>query len=216
MLTKTDIYKGTFTGEDAPGLDAIKKREKEIYGSQEPTHWATIVPYELGGKNPLWAIDCFNSSKQQNHFHYVSLGFTNLWQDEGYAEDKINGFGFELTFRHLPVKDDPVKPVWAANFIQNIAKYVFQTKNVFDDFHYMSANGPIRTETETEVTAMVFIKDPEFGDIETPHGYLKFVQIFGITTKEYNDLKNNQYSVEQLLDKHRLTNPLLITDLNRK
>ena len=87
---------------------------------------------------------------------------------------------------------------------------------MFDDFHYMSANGPIRTETETEVTAMVFIKDPEFGDIETPHGYLKFVQIFGITTKEYNDLKNNQYSVEQLLDKHRLTNPLLITDLNRK
>src|SRR5829696_7164925 len=102
MLTKTDIYKRTFTEDDSPGLDAIYRREKEIYGDQEPIHLATVVPYEFGGEDPLWAIDYYTSNKQQSHFHYVTLGFTNLFYNEEYAEDEINGFGFELTFRHLP------------------------------------------------------------------------------------------------------------------
>lgn len=37
MPTKTDNYKKTFTEDDAPGLDAINNREKEIYGAREPT-----------------------------------------------------------------------------------------------------------------------------------------------------------------------------------
>jgi len=216
MPTKKETYKQIFAHEDAPGLDAIAKKEKEIYGSQEPTHWATIVPWELGGEDPLWAIDCFNSTNQQSHFHYVSLGFTNLWYNEDFAENEVNGFGFELTFRHLPFKDDPEKPLWPANFLQNIAKYVFKSKNVFDDYHTMSANGPIRCETKTDITAMAFITDPEFGEIETPHGFMKFIQIFGLTTGEYSNIKNKNYTLKELLDKHRLTNPLLITDLNRK
>ena len=216
MLSKTEIYKNTFNEDSAPGLDAIVAKEKEIYGDQEPIHWATIVPYELGGEDPLWAVDCFTSNKQEDHFHYISLGFTNLWFDKSFSNDEINGFGFELTFRHLPVEGDPDKPLWAANFIQNIAKYVFSTKNTFDDFHYMSANGPIRANTETEITAMAFVTDEELGEIETPHGLIKFLQIFGLTTNEYNDIKGKKYTTQQLLDKHRLTNPLLITDLTRK
>jgi hypothetical protein len=217
MPTKTDIYKQTFNAEDdAPGLDAISAKEKAIYGNQEPMHWATIVPYELGGEDPLWAINCFESTKQQKHFHYVTLGFTNLFYDEHFAEDEINGFGFELTFRHLPVEGDPDKPLWPPNLLQNIAKYVFKTKDIFDDYHYMSANGPIRLGTDTDITALAFITDPEMGKIETPHGDVKFLQIFGLTTGEYNDIKENKYSSEELLEKHLATNPLLITDLQRK
>lgn len=216
MDTKTDIYKQTFSEEDAPGLDAINIKEKEIYGEQEQTHWATVVPYELGGEDPLWAVDCFISEKQEKHFHYITLGFTNLFYNEEYAEDEFNGFGFELTFRHLAVDGDPEKPVWAVNFLQNIAKYVFRTKNVFDDYHYMSANGPIRQDTNTEVTAFVFITDSEMQEIDTPHGHIKFLQIFGITTTEYNDLKEKKYTVKELLNKHQQVNPLLITDLTRQ
>jgi hypothetical protein len=216
MSTQKNTYKQTFAQEDSPGFDAIAKKEKEIYGNQEPTHWGTIVPWELGGEDPLWAIDCFSSTKQQSHFHYVSLGFTNLWYNEDFAEDEVNGFGFELTFRHLPFNGDPEKPIWPVNFLQNIARYVFNSKNVFDDYHIMSANGPIRGDTETDVTAIAFITDPEFGEIPTPHGHVKFIQIFGLTTNEYNNLKTKKYSVKELLDKHRQANPLLITDLERK
>ena len=216
VQTKRDIYKEIFTEDDTPGLDAINKREKEIYGDQEPIHLATVVPYDLGGGDPLWAINYYISEKQQRHFHYVTLGFTYLFYDEDLAEDETNGFGFELTFRHLPVKEDPEKPLWAANLLTNISKYVFSSGIGFDDYNYMSANGPLRLDSKTEITAIIFFKDPEMQEIDTPHGLVKFLQIFGITTQEYNDLRNEKYTAKELLTSHMVTNPLLITDLTRK
>ncbi len=216
MPTKTDIYKKAFKEDDFPGLDAINNREKEMYDLNEKTHLATVDPYEFGGEDPLWAIDYYKSKKQQSHFHYITLGFTHLFYNEEYAEDEINGFGFELTFRHLPVQGDSSKPVWAANLLTNLSKYVFKSNNGFDDYHYMSTNGPLRIGTKTNLTAVAFHTDPEMKEIDTPHGHMKFLQVFGITTQEYNDLRAEKYTVEDLLNRHKLTNPLLITDLARK
>ena len=75
MLTKTEIYKQTYKQDDLPGVDAITKKEKEIYRDQEPIHCATVIPYELGGEDPLWAVDCFISERQQKHFHYNNQWF---------------------------------------------------------------------------------------------------------------------------------------------
>jgi len=215
MKSKLDLYKETYNEESWPGLDAISVKEKEIYADQQQTHWATILPYELGGPDPLWAIECFRSAKQKKHLHYISLGFTNLWYDEQFAEDETNGFGFELTFRCIPTSDDAEVPVWPANFLQNIAKYVFKSQKGFNDFHYMSANGPIRSGTNTEITAFTFCTDAEMGEIDTPHGKVKFLQLFGITSNEYNDLKEKKYTARELVAKHKINNPLLITDLKR-
>ncbi len=215
MATKTEIYKKTFNENDFPGLDPINKREKEIYGSQEPVHMMNPIPYELGGPDPLWAIDYFKSDQQQKHFHYITLGFTNLFYEEDFAEDEINGFGFELTFRHLPSDEDNENSSWAVNFLQNIARYVFSTQNGFDDYHYMSANGPIRLDSDTNITALIFFTDPEMKELDTPHGHLKFLQVFGITTQEYEDILHEKITPEELIHTHQLTNPLLITDLAR-
>jgi hypothetical protein len=80
----------------------------------------------------------------------------------------------------------------------------------------MSANGPIKAGYNTEITAFAFFIDPEFGAIGTPHGNVKFLQLYGITTQEYNDIREKKYSAKELIEKHRETNPLLITDLDRK
>ncbi len=215
MSSKTELYKKNFNEESAHGLDAIYEKIKQIYGSQEPTHWATILPYELGGKDPLWAMEYYISQKQQNHLHFVSLGFSNLFYDESCADDEINGFGFEITFRYLPVKSEIEKPVWPANFLQNIARYVFKSEKAFDEYHYMSANGPIKADYDTEITAFAFFLDPELSEITTPHRRLKFLQLYGITTQEYNDIREKKYTVKELIDKHKESNPLLITDLDR-
>ena len=37
---------------DAPGWDAIDSRLKEVYGSQEPRHWGTLIKAMLGGPDP--------------------------------------------------------------------------------------------------------------------------------------------------------------------
>lgn len=167
MQSKKELYRSLYTEDDMPGYDAINVAEKKIYGNQEPHHWATIHPYELGGKDPLWAVDCFNSINQQAHFHFITIGFSNLYFEPDYAEDEFSGFGFEITFRHLPVNDDPEKPIWPVNFLQNIARYVFESGNGFDDYHYMSANGPIRSETDTKITAFAFYVDPEMSSWQT-------------------------------------------------
>ena len=216
MPSKLETYKQTYTEESAPGLDAIQAKEKEIYGNQEATHIATAIPYGLGGEDPLWAVDYFVSEKHEKHFHHISLGFTNLFYDEQFAKDDINGFGFELTFRHLPLAGDRETIMWPAGILQNIARYVFDTQNVFDDYHYISANGPLKLGIESDVTAIVFYTDPEMGVIDSPHGHLKFLQIYGITTQEYEDLQTEKYQVEELVAKHKQYNPLLITDLKRK
>jgi len=208
-------YKETYGETDMPGYTAIELREQAIYGGQEPHHWATIVPFELGGKDPLWAVDCFNSERQQKHFHYISLGFSDLYYNEELVDNEVSGFGFELTFRHLPVEGDQEKPIWPVNMLQNIARYVFDSGNTFGDYHTISANGPLRSGTDTAITAMVFYTDPELQKIDTPHGEVNFLQIFGITTAEYAGIREKKYTVRELLSRHLETNPLLITDLSR-
>ena len=216
MTSKTELYKRQYTEDDMPGYNAISAREKVIYDNQEPQHWATLVPFELGGEDPLWAVDCYKSEKQQSHFHFITAGFSNLYFEPDYAEDEFSGFGFEITFRHLPVIGDPEKPIWPVNFLQNIAKYVFKSGNGFNQYHYMSANGPIRMGTNTDITAFAFYIDPEMGTIDTPHGKLVFIQLFGLTSQEYVSIRNKEYTAKQVIEKHLTNNPLLITDLDRK
>ncbi|WP_426583682.1 suppressor of fused domain protein [Mucilaginibacter sp. R-33] len=216
MQSKIERYKEQYTEDDMPGYDAIALKEKEVYGEQEPMHWATVVPYELGGEDPLWAVDCFVSEIQQSHLHFITLGFSNLYFDDKLVEEEVSGFGFEITFRYLPLEGEDRKIAWPANLLQNIAKYVFKTQRGFDQYHYMSANGPLRVNTDTEITAFVFYIDSQMGTIETPHGSVKFLQLYGLTSGEYIGLRNKDFTAKELLDSHRVTNPLLITDLNRR
>lgn len=45
----------------APGWDAIDSRLKEVYGSQEPRHWGTLVTASLGGPDSLDGISAYES-----------------------------------------------------------------------------------------------------------------------------------------------------------
>jgi hypothetical protein len=52
--------------------------------------------------------------------------------------------------------------------------------------------------------------------IDTPHGRVEFIQAFGITGKELQQIKSKTGTCEKLIEQNRKTNPLLITDLSRK
>ena len=110
---------------------------------------------------------------------------------------------------------DKGDPTWVFNLLQNIARYVFDSGKWFEPFHHMSANGPIRLDSDTKLTALAFILDPELKKIVTPHGEVQFIQIFGITGDEYEQIKGSMEMTEELIGVHSETNPLLITDLER-
>ncbi len=93
---------------------------------------------------------------------------------------------------------------------------MFNSGKWFEPYHYIPANGPIRLDTETEITGLAFCLDPELGEIETPNGKVQFLHMFGITDNELQSLKEDETHVKSIFDNIKASNPLLITDLLRK
>lgn len=196
---------------DATGFDAIADKMKELYPEQEEMHYGTLLPYMLGGKDPLDGIGVYKSEKGMPHWHYVTYGFTELYEKE--TDDKeISGYGFELTFRLKRGKEQE-PPVWPMNLLQNLARYVFSSGNVFGSGHHMSCNGPIALEEDTKLTALGFRTDPELGEMDTPNGHMEFLQAVGITEDEmYAMMCWSGDKFTGLLQKYV---PLCVTDLSR-
>ena len=170
----------------------------------------------LGGEDPIDGISAYRSDAGGiPHWHFVTYGFSRLYYDEESVGGDYSGFGFELSVR-LILDDEPeVGPWWVVNMLQNIARYVFKSKRWFEPYHYMSANGPIRIGTTTEVTAFAFILDPQLGTIETPHGRVDFIQLMGITGSEYTALREGKLQCVDLFKTESETNPLYVTGLSR-
>lgn len=213
-------YLQQFTTEDTPGWQAIDRQLDKVYSGIEPRHYPPLcgLHYMAGGSDPIDGASVYDSNHQQFHRHIVSYGMSELYYDEEKAGDEFSKWGFEFTFRLAPFQDDQNDPIWAIQVMNNLARYVFSSGKWFEENHFVPANGPIRLDTETEITGIVFTLDPELGKIQTPHGEVSFLQMVGITNAEVEQLKLNPTTdaVKELIDRLKVDNPLLITDLNRK
>ncbi len=210
-------YKRRYQDKDAaPGWDAIDARLKEVYPEQEPKHWGTIHKFMLGGPDPIDGISAYESSAGgMDHLHFCTYGYTALYYDEKSVGGEFSNFGFEMTFRlagELPPEEDPI---WVCSLLQNIARYVFDSGKWFEQYHWINANGPIRANYETDIVGLAFLHDPELPPIDSPHGRVEFIQAFGLTQKELDTLMDTKDSAEEIIEFHRKTNPLLVTDLTR-
>ncbi|AXT54449.1 suppressor of fused domain protein [Aquimarina sp. AD1] len=216
-MTKEE-YKRKFEEDEAVGWLSLDKLTEKLYPNQEPKHYGTVIKYMLGGEDPLDGVSIYESKNQNNHYHFVSYGMSNLYYDLDNCEEEFSGWGFEFTFRLIPFEEDNEDPKWVISLMQNLAKYVFNSKKWFEEYHFIPANGPIRLNTETNIIAIAFVEDPEMGTIKTPNGNVQFLQMVGITTEEYEQLKQNPKTGETkiVLDRLKKENPLLITDLKRK
>lgn len=197
----------------APGWDAIDEALRPLYGVQKPLHWGTLIRYRLGGPDPLDGISAYSREEPVPHWHLVSYGFSELYEKES-KDPGSSGYGFELTFRLLRSRGESVPPAWALNFLQNLARYVFETGNIFARGHHMSANGPIALGVSTGIRAVAFDIDPELPAKETTNGHLDFLQVVGVTLDELDAIK--AWSSEPFLELLKEKSPLLVTDLARK
>ncbi len=147
---------------DTPGWDAINAALAPLYAGQEPRHFGTALPYTLGGQDPLDGISVYWADAPVPHWHYITYGFSELYAKESSDAD-ASGYGFELTFRLAAEAGEnagSTPPVWPMNLLQNLARYVFASGNVFEDGHHLNANGPIALETDTRLCHLAFIADP--------------------------------------------------------
>ncbi|MFC6022098.1 suppressor of fused domain protein [Plantactinospora solaniradicis] len=197
---------------DAPGWEAIDARLAELYPDVEPKHYGTLHPFALGGPDPLDGISFYSRTGPVPHWHIVGYGMSELYGKETDNPDE-SGWGFEFTFRVARDPRDTEPPVWAANLLQSLARYVLSSGNWFEPGHHMNANGPIRQDHETAVTALAFAEDPELGTITTPHGRMQFLQVVGLTGDEYAAVR--QWDTDGVLSLLAERQPLLVTDLDR-
>jgi hypothetical protein len=207
-------YKKRFTEDDAVGWQYIDKALQKLYGHQKPQHFAPVLYYSLGGDLPLDGISVYESNKQEEHFHFITYGFSELYYNAENAGQEFSKWEFELTFRLKKVSANN-DLIWAGNLLQNLAKHVFKNETWFEPFQTISVGGPIKKEPPTEITALAFVPDPELDTMQTPHGDVQFLQLVGLTTPEYKTLDKKK-KTEAFIGKMQASNPLLITDLARK
>ncbi len=195
----------------SPGWEAIDTALQSLYGDQQPHHYGTILPWGLGGNDPLRGISVYERQTPFPHWHFITYGLTELYEKES-DDANLSGYGFELTFR-LKKGSETAPPTWALSLLQNIARYVFQTGNAFKVGHYLNCNGPIALTEKTKLGALLFTDDPELGNIDSPHGAARFIQMTGITEDEEDAIKCwNSEGVSRLLNQQLA---LLQTDLAR-
>lgn len=197
--------------DSAPGWEAIDGALDELYEGAEPMHWGTMIPYNLGGEDPLYGVSVYHNEHQQSHLHYITYGFSDLYEKEN-DDPELSGFGFELTFR-LANGDTANPPVWVVNFLQNLARYVFHTGNLLGEGHTLPLNSPICLDAETLIRTITFVEDPELGTIDTPHGKVMFLQVVGLTEDELD--ATQLWNASRFCELIQEENPLLVTDIAR-
>ena len=209
-------YKSKFQDDSSPGWEALNVPLQHVYGKQEPKHWGTAISHMLGGPDPIDGISAYSCDDDIDHLHFVTFGYSSLYYDEESVGRDFSKFGFEMTFRLASELPPLVDPIWVINFLQNIARYVFESENYFTQHQWLPANGPIRADSGTEIVGLAFDYDSVLPDsVITPHGQVEFIQGFGLVQNEIDSLINKTRSVKDILDEHRKLNPLLVTDLTR-
>ncbi|MCY7484101.1 suppressor of fused domain protein [Paenibacillus alvei] len=194
------------------GWDAIDHALAKIYGKQEPKHYGTMIPYALGGDDPLDGISAYKADSPYPHWHFITYGFSELYDKES-DHAAYSGYGFELTFRLARQPEEEEPPAWALNLLQNMGRYVFNSGNVFRSGDYLDANGPICLGSDTQLTALAFMQDLELPAIDTPNGRLEFIQMIGITKDELEAMQ--AWNTLGLLNASQSHLPFYITNLDR-
>lgn len=197
----------------AIGWEAIDKEMERLYGDQVPKHYGTMLPYSLGGPDPLEGISAYVKNEPVPHWHIVTYGFSDLYEKES-KDPEYSGYGFELTFRLVKQPNEQEPPAWSLNFLQNLGRYIFSSGNYFQAGHYLNTNGPIALESDTLIQSIAFIEDPMLPPISTPNGRVEFLQVVGITVDEREAME--MWNTLGLLEAASSHLPLYITDLSRE
>lgn len=136
------------------------------------------------------------------HWHYVTFGLSDLHgdgrvhiRDDMDNPEQRSGMGFELTFRLIrnaintetdskgKQQDQDMPPIWPANLLQQLARYVFHTGNRL----CAGDNVPWKKSLDNSTSSiqhMLIASDPQLQRILSPFGWIDFCQIVGVTEGE--------------------------------
>jgi len=216
-MTLEEFRKNAKEIEDwAPGWEAIDKCLEVLYHGQKPRHLASLMTDRaiFGGFHFLDGFSVFNS--EHGHLHIITYGMSELYAVEESLGGEWSKWGYEMTIR-LPVCEK-ADYMWAIDLLANLARYNFKTNQFFAPGQFFSSKGiPIKEKSNSKLTGLLIVEDPELPGADTLYGRLDFLQIVGITQAESDALLNADDEDYWLVlaEKMRKNNPYYITDLDR-
>jgi hypothetical protein len=176
---------------EAPGWAAIDRALGMAHPGVVPHQFASKTAYDLDSPSPLPAVSVYEGQGPE-HWHYVTYGLTELFEKTS-ADLDVSGFGYELTFRlpRHPHEDRP--PVWPIRLLQGIGHYVLSGHGSLDTGHVVDLGGPLCPAAEgsapTPLHGVVCVPDPTLTKLQTPHGSVLFLLLFGMTSEELEALE---------------------------
>lgn len=199
------------------------------------------------GTDPLEYIYVFKNDAEVPHWHYIGFGLSDFYGYSAYClqEEKkrskdpdymnkfstplpqlyppldpdskcMSGYGFELTMRvKCESYDEP--PAWPGQLMQQLARYVFATKNVINSGDHVNWNRAL-DNSESHIRHMLMTDDIQLPPLMTELASVKFIQIVGVFLEEL--VAGREWTVNGILSlmrKHQETGgDLLITDMCRE
>lgn len=187
-------YIKQYKKDQAVGALSIENRLKQVYGNLEPRFYSPQVMSFQGGEEPIDGVAVFDVN---GYHHLVSYGMSHLYYSEESAGAEFSKWGFEFSFRVKPVKEDEGEdPFWVIQLMNNLGRFVNETKVWFEEYQFLPLGGPIRAESDTDIVGIAFIKDDDLDEIDTPHGKVIFLQIVGLNSEQLKRLENNSTKEE--------------------
>ena len=165
------------------------------------------TPRGFKGPRPLETV-ALHRLHEPEHWHVIGYGLSDLVGKES-PDEEWSGWGFELTFR----VDGDEEPLWTVDLLTGLANYVISGSHPFGEGHLLDLRGPIRLDTESPITAAMITEDPVLGTFSGPFGWVKFLQVVGLTADELELCRS--WSAAGVRDLLSRDDPLLVTRLDR-
>lgn len=182
------------------GWDAITDEFDRIGLCQE-NHYAAIIPWRLGGPDPLDGISVYDGG---DYWHFVTFGLSELYDKE--SDDKeYSGYGMEFTFKlkkaECEDKEEEIRCV--CGNLQNIAKITFENNELFLPYEYVYTGQTegIDRYQKSKLTGFITIPDPAVNTLSTPNGKVEFVEFIGVCDSELKAIMDKKITVKELYEK---------------
>lgn len=186
---------------DSRGWEAITEAFEKLYpGQDDPLHYGTLIPWQLGGNDPLRGISVYDGG---DYWHFVSYGLSDLYEKET-DNPEWSGYGFEFTLKlkKAGLADENAEIKTICGIFQALARLTFQNGEIFqpDEYIYTGQTEGMDNRQQSKLTGFITALD-EAGEIVTPNGKVQFVKLIGATDAELKALYNKETTVPVIAEK---------------
>ena len=204
MMSTPEDYTGKGKKDETPdsvGWDAIDAAFDKMYpGQDNPIHFGTLIPWRLGGPDPLQGVSAYDGG---DYFHLVTYGLSDLYEKEG-SDPEYSGYGLEFTLklRKAGFEDELSELKCIAGIFNDLARLTFENGDQFfpDEYIYTGQELGFDRQQKSKLTGFITALD-EAGTIDTPNGKVDFVKLIGATDAELKAIMEGKLRVRELAEK---------------